>query len=690
MINQLILKPKKKQKLTLIRQDELSDCGHACVAMIANFHGHNLSLLALKEIKDVSSRGTTLLELLNLLDKISLRGRALKVEINQFIQLKTPLILHWNMNHFVVLYKITKNYALIYDPAIGKRKITINELSKSFSGIALEVEPKDDFKPIVAKNELSLFDIFKLLKGLGSSLLVLVILSLCVELFVLINPLFLQYITDHIVNMNAIDTLYIIAIGFSFFALTHSLVEWLRTKLIIYLNNNLREKLSSKVVNHLLRLPLDYFEKRHMGDILSKFYSIQEIQNKLTTDSITTLLDGFIIVLSLLIMFFYSFKLTLIIIFTLSLYLIIRGLSYQYQKNQTELSVREHADVNTKLLEMIQGIMAIKIFAKEESIFRHWKNNFITALNADIRLARIHNHFQIATLGLFNLEHILVISLAAFSIMENQFSLGMLVAFLAYRQTLVNKSTSFIHKIYEYKLVSVQMKRMADILLNPIEEEDKFHIEQEIVGKIEVKNLSYYYPGSPKPTLKQVNFVIEPGEKVVITGTSGIGKTTLLKILLGLIKASEGQILIDECALGLLGIKHYRKACASVMQEDSLISGSILDNINFMSDEIDLLQIHKVCKMAAIHDDILAMPMGYETLISDMNTLSGGQRQRILIARALYKNPKILFLDEATSHLDMETEIKINQALKNLNITQVIIAHRQETIKMADRIIRLG
>lgn len=693
MMKQLILNPAIKKKLMLIRQDELSDCGYACVAMIANYHGHNLNLFSLKEIRATSSRGTTMLELLDLLEHLSLKGRAFKVDINQLSQLsqlRAPVILHWNGNHFVVLSKITRRYAIIYDPALGKRKISIDEFMKSFSAIALEIEPKEDFKAIEAKNELSLFDIFRLIKGLKGPLLVLVILSFSVELFVLINPLFLQYITDHVINAKAIDTLYILAIGFSFLALTHGLIEWFRAKLIIYLNNHLREKLSANVVHHLLRLPLDYFEKRHMGDILSKFYSIQEIQNKLTTDSITTLLDGFVIILSLIIMFFYSAALTLLIIFTLLVYLAIRNFSYQYQKQQTELSVREHAEVNTKLLEMIQGIMAIKIFAKEESIFRHWKNNFISALNADIRLARINNHYQIAILSLFNLEHILVISLAAFAIMQNHFSLGMLVAFLAYRQTLVNKATSFIHKIYEYKLVSVQMKRIADILLNPREAEDRYTVEQKIKGKIEVRNLCYYYPGNQHPTLKQLNFSIKQGEKVVITGASGIGKTTLLKIMLGLIKASQGQILIDDCSLELLGNKNYRKVCAAVMQEDSLITGSILDNINFMGDEVNLAQIHQVCKMAAIHDDIIAMPMGYETLISDMNTLSGGQRQRILIARALYKNPKILFLDEATSHLDIETEIKINKALKNLNITQIIIAHRQETIKMADRIIRLN
>jgi ATP-binding cassette subfamily B protein RaxB len=444
-------------------------------------------------------------------------------------------------------------------------------------------------------------------------------------------------------------------------------------------------------MNHLLRIPFEYFERRHKGDILSRFHSIHEIQSKVTTDSINTLLDGLVIILAVMIMSFYSIQLTALVLLALILFLILRIGSYRHHKNQTEISVSEQANVSSKFLEILHSIMPIKLYAKESLMYRDWKNYFIKAMNADIRIARANILYSTANIFLFNMEHILVVTIGAILVIHNQFSIGMLVAFLAYRQTLVNKSYSFIHKLFDYKLVSVQLARLSDILLQPIEVEERINvIDKEIQGAIKVQNLNYHYSGSKNLILNNIDFYINQGEKVAVTGASGIGKTTLLKLMLGLLTPTHGTILIDNVFLETWGISKYRNACASVMQEDSLISGSILDNITFMDTKISMDRVYEVAKMAEIHEDILNMPMNYETLIGDMGSvLSGGQKQRILIARALYKNPKILFLDEATSHLDIETEIKINNALKKLNITQVIIAHREESIKMADRIIEL-
>jgi len=467
--------------------------------------------------------------------------------------------------------------------------------------------------------------------------------------------------------------------------------EYMRSNFVVFLTNSMSEYFSSGVMNHLLRIPFEYFERRHKGDILSRFHSIHEIQSKVTTDSINTLLDGIVIILAIMIMSFYNIQLTAIVLLALTLFLVLRIFSYRYHKNQTEISVGEHANVSSKFLEILHSIMPIKLYSKEKAMYRDWKNYFIRAMNADIRIARANILYSIANIFLFNIEHILVVTVGAMLVIHNQFSVGMLVAFLAYRQTLVNKSTSFIHKIFDYKLVSVQLERISDILLQPVEiEEPRYSIDKEILGSIKVQNLEYRYSGNRELILSHIDFYINQGEKVAITGPSGTGKTTLLKLMLGLISPTNGKILIDDVFLEAWDAKKYRDACASVMQDDTLISGSILDNITFMDTKIDIDRVYEVSKIAQIHDDILNMPMHYETLIGDMgSSLSGGQKQRILIARALYKNPKILFLDEATSHLDVDTEIKINNALKKLNITQIIIAHREESIKMADRIIEL-
>ncbi|HAT1596716.1 TPA: ATP-binding cassette domain-containing protein [Legionella pneumophila] len=688
----LTLPGSRKKKLPVIRQDQFSECGHVCVAMISNYYGHKIDLPYLRALNEPSINGSTILDLMYLLEKLKFHTRPIRAELNELKRVQCPAILHWNMNHFVVLQSVGSTHVVIHDPALGRRDVSLSELSISFTGIVLEVEQTDDFCAIRSNNKLNLLNLFNGINGLKKSLIVLWLLSLIIEIFILINPIFLQYITDNVADVNSLNNLYVTAIGFIVLTLCHIFIEYMRSHFVVYLTNRMSEYFSSGVMNHLLRLPFEYFERRHRGDILSRFHSINEIQSKLTTDSINTLLDGIVILLALIIMSIYSLKLTCIVIFALSLYLILRTISYRHLRNQTEISVIEHANVNSKFLEIIQIIIPIKLYLKESTMYREWKNYFIKAMNADIKIARANIFYSTINLFLFNIEHILVIAIGATLVVQNQFSVGMLIAFLAYRQVLVNKTTLFIHKVFDYRLMSVQINRISDILMQPTERDDHHVlVNKEIEGDLKIKNLNYKYPGTSQLILNNINLSIKSGEKVVITGPSGIGKTTLLKIMLGLIVPTQGEVFIDGVSLKILGLKKYRSVCASVMQDDMLISGSILDNITFMDNKIDIDRVYQVARISQIHEDILNMPMSYETLIGDMgSSLSGGQKQRILIARALYKNPKILFLDEATSHLDVDTEIKINNALKQLKITQVVIAHRIESIKMADRIIDLS
>ena len=682
----------KSKKLPVIKQAQFSECGHACVVMISNYHGHQLDLFSLRAIEEPSMNGASMLDLIRLLQHLNFTSRAIRVDIKALKEVQCPAILHWNMNHFVVLKSVHSKYLVIHDPAVGERKVSFNEASASFTGIALEVDKAEPFAVIQANNKLAWLDLFKNIEGLKKSLVILLFLSLAIEIFVLINPLFIQYVTDNVTSSTSFNNLYVVVAGFLILTVCHTLTESIRSHFVVYLTNRMGEYFSAGVMHHLLKIPYAYFERRHRGDILSRFHSINDIQAKITTDSINTLLDGLVILLSLVIMLVYSLQLTFIVLLALLLYMTLRILSFRHHKKQTELSITEHANVSSKFLEIIQSIMSIKLYAKEKAMFQGWQNHFIKAMNADIKIARANILYNTATIFLFNIEHIVVIALGALLVMQNQFSVGMLMAFLSYRQSLVNKSSSFIQKVFDYKLIAVQLDRVADILMQPIEEQEANHyLEKELKGDLKVVNLNYQYGANQNWILKDLNFHLRPAEKVAITGPSGVGKTTLLKIMLGLIQPSSGDVLVDDFSISMMGLKKYRSLCASVMQDDTLISGSILDNISFMDSRVDIDSVYESAQIAQIHEDILKMPMGYETLIGDMgSTLSGGQKQRVLIARALYKKPKILFLDEATSHLDVATEIKINQALKGLNITQVIIAHREESIKMADRVINIS
>ncbi|SNV50661.1 ABC transporter [Legionella lansingensis] len=687
-----VLQFKRGPRLPMILQDEIAECGHACIAMISNFWGHDLDLHVLRRLHKPSQHGVSLLVLKDLLEELGFTTRALRVSLSELGQVKTPAIIHWNMNHFVVLKQVKRDAIVIHDPAIGVRQCGMDEVSKLFTGIVLEVEKSDHFKKIKEKNRLSLYDLVKTVHGINKYLVLLVLLSLSIEILSLLNPLFIQYVTDDVVSSSNVSNLYAVAFAFVILIIIQVFTGYIRGNMVIYLTNHLTDQFSANVVKHLLMLPLDFFEKRHKGDIQSKVQSIDQIQKKISTDFVNTVLDGLMIIINLVVMMVYSRILTLIVIFSLSIYLSIRCLSYRSLGKQTELSIVQHAKAASVFLETLQGIMPIKSFLKERVRFSMWRNNYIHSLNADISVSKINVIYDAVSQLLFHLEPILVICVGTSLIFMNAFSVGMLIAFLSYRLLLVNKASSLIQNLVDYKLISIQLRRLGDILFQEPESINTGCGKAEQArGDLVLKNVNFKYNANENFILNNVSLTINAGEKVVITGPSGCGKSTLLKVMMGLLHMSSGEIYIDTVPIIDYGLKNYRNLMGSVMQDDVLLTGSILENISFFEEEdIDLERVYSVAKLACIHEAISKLPMGYETLVGEMgSTLSGGQKQRILLARALYKKPKLLFLDEATSHLDVDNERKINQALKSLEITQIIVAHRKETIRMADRVIVL-
>ena len=690
-LSSAVLSFNKRPKLPLILQDERAECGHACVAMISNFWGHHLDLYSIKSANNTSDRGITLLDITHLFERLGFVTRPIQVPLDEFHLIKCPAILHWNMNHFVVLKEVRKNHIIIHDPAMGVQHCSMEEVSKSFTGIVLEVEKANDFTAIKNTSTLTLYELVKTIRGVNKYIILLIMLSLSIEILSLLNPLFMQYVTDDVIGYSERSNLYVIAAGFLLLAVIQSFTEYIRGHMVIYFTSNLTEQFSSNVVNHILKLPLAFFEKRHKGDLQSKFQAIDLIQKKISTDFVNTVLDGFMIVINLMVMLIYSPQLTALVTLALFMFLSFRYASYHSLKKQTEASIHQHAKAMTVFLETLQGIIPIKSFLKERVRFNTWRSCYIDSLNADINVSKLNILYQISNQFLFHIEHIVVVCVGASLVLSNKFSLGMLIAFLSYRLLLVSKTSSFIQNMFDYKLISIQLNRLSDILFQQPELMGVGHgAAQDVKGFLTLKNIFFKYNQNDSYILNNITLNIKAGEKVAITGASGCGKSTLLKVMMGLLDKTEGEIYIDHLPIKAFGLKNYRDLTAAVMQDDALLSGSILDNISFFDEYISLERVYQVAKWAYIHDEICKFPMGYETLVGDMgSTLSGGQKQRILLARALYKQPKLLFLDEATSHLDAENEKNINNALKALDITQIIIAHRTETIRMADRVIDL-
>lgn len=678
-------------RLPLLLQTEVAECGLACIAMVASFHGFRTDLLSLRHRFSLSIKGATLEQLIKVADQLHLSSRPLRLELEELTQLQTPAILHWDINHFVVLKKVNSKFVWIHDPAVGECKLTLSEASKHFTGIGLELIPNKGFEKKTEQVNMPLSNFWSQVSGLKRVLVHVFLLSLLLQLFALTSPFFMQIVMDDIIISQDLDLLFVVSAGFLLLALISQATSTLRSLVLLHLGNQLSVQMTSNLFRHLLRLPLNYFESRHLGDVVSRFGSLSNIQTLLTTGLISVLLDGLMAITTLVMMFLYLPLLAWVVVSVVIVYAIIRAIAFAPFRRLNEEQIIANAKEDSNFMETIRAVQSIKVFGKELQRQSLWHNYYADALNTGIRTAKLSLAFEITNSLLFAIENVVVIYLGAKAVISAEISVGMLLAFISYKGQFTSKASALIGKAIEYKMLNLHLSRVADIAMTESEMNlDAAQQEITLSGQLMLKELSFRYDDSQPYLFENINFTFRQGESVAIIGSSGGGKTTLLKVMLGLFQASKGQVMINGASIDRVGLRSYRNQVAAVMQDDQLLSGSMSDNISFFDEQVDQAWLEQCAKLAAIHDEIIQMPMEYNSLVGDMGTsLSGGQKQRVLLARALYKKPKILFLDEATSHLDVKLESIVNQAIKQLNITRIIIAHRPETIRSADRIAQL-
>ncbi|KJY86001.1 peptidase domain-containing ABC transporter [Pseudoalteromonas piscicida] len=680
-----------RKSLPVIIQSEAAECGLASLAMVAGYHGYRTDLTRLRQRFSISIEGCTLLDIMHFAEKLHLTSRPLRIELEDLDALQTPAILHWDMNHFVVLKKANEKRIVIHDPAGGEKTFTMEEASKHFTGVALELTPTKDFEKKEQKASLRFSDFWSRITGLKRSLLLIFILSILLQVFTLAAPYYIQLVIDDVILTGDTSLLTVLAIGFFLVLLFEIATNALRGFTLLHFGNQMNIQLGANLFHHLVRLPIAYFEKRHMGDVVSRFGSLQQVKQLLTTGVIEAIIDGLMAIITLAMIFFYSPMLSAVVLVAVITYAIIRMVMYKPFRNISEQEIMARAEENSNFMETVRGIQTIKLFGSEVKREGQWQNRYASAINHNIRLGNFKIGYDAINRALFGIENIIVVYLAAHLVIAGGFSTGMLFAFMSYKRQFMDKTANLIEKLIEFKMLGLHFDRIADIALTDKEElqPDQYR-KLNIEGKIEVKNLSFAYSDATPNVIDKLSLTINAGESVAITGPSGCGKSTLLKLMLGLNKPSSGEILVDGISLSQIGARQYRQQIAAVMQDDELLSGTVADNIAFFDSPINMEKVVHCAQLAAIHDDISDMPMGYDSLIGDMgSSLSGGQKQRIILARALYKDPKILFMDEATSHLDTGLEEDINDAVSRLKITRIIIAHRKETIASADREIKL-
>src|SRR5215216_3614173 len=680
-------------RLPLVRQTEAAECGLACLAMIASHHGHRVDLNTLRRRYPVSLNGVTLRALIQVAGQLRLVGRPLRLDLENLRQLRLPAILHWDMSHFVVLKSVGRQGITIHDPASGERYLPLTEASKHLTGVALELSPTDAFVRQDERARLPFSVFWRQLSGSGHALVQIFVLSVILQLLVLAAPFYMQITVDEVIARGDVDLLVVLAVGFGLLAIVRAATSALRSLILLIVQNVVQFQLGARLFRHLIRLPMSFFEKRHIGDILSRFTSLQPIRNLLAEGMIAAVLDGSMAALTLAMLFVYSTQLALIVMSALLLYALLRLALYRVLWLRTEATIQAGAHENSIFIETVRAIQSLKLFNRESEREGQWLNRYAEVANANVRLGRTKIAFSTFNDLIFGLETIITIYLAARLALGNYLTVGMIFAFISYRQHFIDKSVQLVEKALDFRILGLHLERLSDIALTPLEtgHDQPLAYARPIQGEIELRHVFFRYSESDPFVLEDINLVIEPGEFVTIMGPSGGGKTTLIKIMLGLLEPTSGEVLIDGVPLSVIGPRAYREQVGAVMQEDQLLSGSIADNICFFDPEFDQERMIVCAQLAGIHQEIMAMPMTYNSLVGDMgSSLSGGQKQRVLLAHALYREPRILFLDEGTAHLDIENERLVNESLKRLNITRISVAHRPEISGGADRLIVLA
>lgn len=684
--------PTGRRKLPIILQAEAAECGLASVAMVAAWHGHRFEMSDLRRRLPVSSKGTTLEHLIIIAEKLFLEARAIQIDIKALDQLTLPCVLHWDMDHFVVLKRVNKRSVVVHDPAVGERNISLKVFSSHFTGIALELFPGVDFTPIKNNKPLQLRTLIGNVVGLRRSVIQVLGLGLALEVIAVAMPLQLQWIVDHGLQASDHELITMLSCGFAFFVLLQASITALRGWLIAALSVQLNYQWLSNVFTHLLKLPLSYFEKRNLGTIQSYFGSIAHIQQTLTTGFSQAIVDGFLVLGTAAMMLTFSTTLTCVAVASILIYACVRFTVLGDLRNSSAEEILHDSKQHTHFLETVRGIQAVRLFGRTKERRLGWLNMLADKFNAHLRVEKLGVLQNTSNVVIFGLEGVAIIWLAGLAVVRNEFTLGMLFAFIAYKAQFSQRMAALIDKLFEFSMLRLHAERVADIVLTtPEADQTSTEIDMSRVeASIEIRDVSFRYSTTDPYVLDGVCLSITEGECIAITGTSGCGKTTLAKILLGLFEPTIGEVCIGGKSLQRIGTTNYRKLFGTVMQEDTLYTGSIADNISFFDPLPDSHRIEECARMAAIHAEICDMPMGYNSLVGDIGSgLSGGQKQRICLARALYRQPRILVLDEATSHLDVLNEQSISETIKAMNLTRIIIAHRPETIKLTDRVITL-
>jgi len=677
----------RRRRIPYVAQLAAADCGAACLAMVLGYWGRHVTLDEVHSATGMTLRGISARVLLEAGRRFDLVGRAVQVDMDQLHLLSPGTVLHWEFRHFVVFERTSLQGVDVVDPAFGRRQVPLEQFRKAFTGVALLFEPSETFE--TASPQRGPRRYLRLLLEERPALVRVAIMSLLLQLFALALPSLTGAVVDRVVPSGDLPLLATLGAGMAALVGFQFLSSFVRAHLLLQLRTHLDARLTLGFLDHLVHLPFSFFQLRSAGDLMNRLNSNTTVREMLTSGALSTILDGSLVLLYLGVLLAGSPRMGALV----ACLALLQGLVFIFaRQRQTELMAKNlevSASAQNYQVELFSGIQTLKALGLEDRAVQHWSNLYVDVLNVSLERGRLEALTESITSTLRMASPLVVLGAGALLVMEGQLTLGEMLALNALAAGFLLPVSNLVSTAFQLQLVRSYLARVDDVLeAVPEQTSGAVRRAHSLQGRVQVENVSFRYGAYSPLVVQDVSVTIEPGQFVAIVGASGAGKSSLAHLLLGLYLPTSGSIRYDGVPLAELELQSLRRQMGVVLQNPSLFRGDIRRNISFADPLMPLDRVQAAAKRAQVHDDIVAMPMGYETVLSEMGaSLSGGQRQRLALARALAANPAILLLDEATNALDAKTERAVQDAIAELRCTRVVIAHRLSTVRDADLIL---
>jgi ATP-binding cassette subfamily B protein len=678
---------------TVVMQATATDCGAACLATILASFGRYISVAECRERLGVTRDGVRPRMFVEAARELGLQARAFSTDLQHLGQVRLPAVAHWRFNHFIVIERWSPKGADIFDPTLGRRHVSAQEFSQGFTGVVLTFEPRPDFVPGGQLPSAWSTFLRPLLANPAVKSLSLQVLaaSLLLQLLGLAVPLMTRLLVDRILPLRGMSLLALLGVGMVAITVSQAVTGYLRNVLLVSLKGRFDEQLLLGMLGHLLQLPFRFFMQRTSGDLLARLGSTGMIREVLTNQTLTTVLDGPLMVTYVAILFFHAPLLGVLTLGMGALQFLLVLVTASRMRMLVQRGISAETDFQSFTVQVFKGVAVVKASAAEEMTLRFWSSLFHRQLDASLERGHLTALINSALNALRTFAPLALLWVGAHQVLDEKMELGTMLALNAIAAAVLNPLAQLVTTGQQLQLAGAHLTRLLDVLETEPETPPAAALPApRLGGHIRLENVGFRYGRGSAPVLSGLSFTIEPGQKVAVVGRSGCGKSTLGNLLLGLLEPTEGRIFYDGIPLQELDVRQVRAQFGVVMQEPLLFSGSIRENVSLNSPGLSLAQIEEALRLAALDEEVQRMPMRTETWIGEGGAgLSGGQRQRLALARALATRPTLLLLDEATSHLDATTEARVDAHLGAMSCTRIVIAHRLSTVRSADLILVL-